>query len=184
MHKNINEHKIKKMRKQYVEWLEDAWPNRSNINITQAMIDKLKAIATHNGYTFIMKDELVLIFKSPDNELLFAWHYDADVNYSHFETGFDPSPNLEDLYEQDLLSEKAYRKCVLETIDLSPLPEKLRSAVKTYLKNPEAIDKNQYQNIYHNLYQADAENYQKIADRYLQKAKLTKFFNQIKFLKT
>jgi hypothetical protein len=180
---NING-RIMKMQKRYLGWLEDTVPNRTEIDITQAMIDKMKQIAKMNGYIFIMKDDLVLIFKSPDNELLFAWHYDADVSYSHFETGFDPSPNLEDLYEQDLLSEDAYRKCILETIDLSPLPEKLKMAVKKYLKSPENIDKKQYQNIYHNLYKKDTAYLQALAEKYAQEAKLSRFFKHINFIKS
>ncbi len=67
--------------------------------------------------------------------------------------------------------------------EFSGIPEKLRKAVFGFIENPKKISTKSYQNIYHNLYKKDAENFEQIAKKYSQKAQVLKFLKSYGFTK-
>ena len=66
---------------------------------------------------------------------------------------------------------------------LKYLPEKLRNAVETYLKNPEQLTKEEYQNIYHNIYEKNLEKLDKRKRVLDTRIEFVKFFKTTNFLR-
>jgi len=73
---------------------------------------------------------------------------------------------------------------LIEKKDLEYLPEKLKKSVETFFRNPEKLTKEQYDNIYHNLYRGNLKIFERISKRYRNKLKLSLFFKNTNFLKS
>lgn len=65
---------------------------------------------------------------------------------------------------------------LIEERDLQGLPEALKDALLTYFKNPFELEKKHRDNIYHNLYKKNATVFEKIAQKYRNKAMLVRYF--------
>ena len=65
---------------------------------------------------------------------------------------------------------------LIEERDLQDIPEALKEAVLTYFKNPPELEKKHRDNIYHNLYKKNAIVFEKIAQKYRNKAMLVRYF--------
>ena len=81
------------------------------------------------------------------------------------------------------ISDIAFQVCYPEITekDITRIPEKLQIAVKTYFQDHENFTKEMRDNIYHNLFRKDPEKFERIARKYAQKAKLSKFFKNTNF---
>ena len=169
-----------RMEKKYRKWFKDAPREGGNLD-PDLIEEKLDEIADEYGFETIIKDELLIIYANEEGELAFAWHLDHGRSWGEDETGFDQTVELEDLWNQELISEKAYRVVLSETAEMDEVPEKLREAVEKYFEDPQSISVKEYQNIYHNLYAKDPEKLKRIGKKYLQKAKLSMYFNNIGF---
>jgi hypothetical protein len=170
---------VKIIEKNYREWLESSL--EQDYDITGEVEEKLDYYARVYGFRRLIKGDLLIIYKNDDGELLIAWHNDHDRRWGINETGFSDI-ELNEAWESDLISEKVYKRVMLDISNLSILPKKLRSATKSFLEGNE-INKEEYQNIYHNLYKKDPERLRKKEKEYREKAKLSEFFNSITFLK-
>ena len=115
---------IEKMNKIYKKWIESAkiQSDEGVLDLNPAIEEKLIDIANENDFEYLYKDDLLIIFKNKNNDLLFAWHNDHDRNYTEDETGFDDL-NLYSIYNEGLLTNDGFRYVFNET--------------------------NEYQNIYH-----------------------------------
>jgi hypothetical protein len=172
------------MQNQYGNWLERAkeLSEKGELEITEAIYEELDDIAAKNGFEEIIKDDLIIFYKDDQDKFIFAWHNDHNREFSIDETGFDSYLDLNtlhDLFYQKLISKEAYRTVFREMIEISAIPEKLKGATEKYLNNPEKITKEEYQNIYHNLYRKDPKKLRSLANKYFQKAELAKFFRNI-----
>ncbi len=146
----------------------------------------LDQIAEHYNFTHVAKYTMISVFKNQYNEILIAWHSDDDSRWSFAEEGFDTSPMdlIDDYWYQDVISNSEYRDIFYQFNEFSSIPEKLRKAVFDFIENPKMLNNRSYQNIYHNLYKKNVENFEQIAKKYSQKAQILKFLKSYGFKKS
>ena len=145
----------------------------------------LDRIAEHYNFTYVAKYTVISVFKNQYNEIVIAWHDDNDKRWSFAEEGFDTTPMdlIEDYWSQDVISNLEYRDIFSQFNEFSSIPEKLRKAVLDFIENPKRINVKAYQNIYHNLYKKNVENFEQIARKYFQKAQVIRFLKSYGFIK-
>ena len=176
-----NDKIIINMQSNFESWIEQNQGDTSSEGIDEVLVN----IAEHYGFEFVAKYTLISVFRNQHDEILMVWH---NIHYKDSiitEEGFiSPHADLIDLYwKENKISNSEYRDLFYKFNKFSEIPEKLQQAVVEFIEDPQRLSVKSYQNIYHNLYKKKSKDFEKIANRYKQKAQVVKFLNAYGFTK-